>query len=290
MAQSGKITAKVVKELRELTGLPMMVCKQALIETGGDVEAAREALRKQGQKVMDAKAGRQTKEGRVGAYVSPKADWGLLLALRCETEPVARCEDFVKFHEAVMEAAVRTSSPPEAIEDLLKLQLADGRTVQQALEDLVARIRENIQFGGLSVVRGDAVFSYIHADSRHGSLVALSGVSAEDSDVQEVGKNLCMHVVFAKPRFLSREEVPEEEVQKEREILLAAAENDPKHRNKPPEIKQKIVEGQLRRFYQAICLLEQPFVRDEKVTVQKYVAKEGKGAKVTGFAYVGLLE
>jgi elongation factor Ts len=282
------IDAKLVKELRELTGLPMMDCKKALQESGGDVQAAEEALRKQGAKVMEAKAGRTTKEGRVGGFTGAEGRLGVLFAVRCETEPVARCEDFVTFFDGTLEALKTASPPPETADGLVALPHPSGKSVGDALADMVGKIRENIQLGDFTVLRGDAVFQYIHFDNRHGATVVLAGADPADPAIQEVGKNLCMHVVFAKPRFMKREEVPAAESDKEREILLAAAENDPKLAGKPPQIKEKIVEGKMKAFYAQVCLPEQPFVRDEKLTVEKYLKQEGKGATLAAFSYVGL--
>ncbi len=282
------IDAKRVKELRELTGLPMMVCKKALEESDGDVAAAQESLRKAGEKVMEAKAGRQTKDGRVGGFLDPTGAYGVLVSVRCESEPVAKCEDFVNFHDSILEAVKAAQTPPASAEELLDFSLPNGKTVRAELADLVGKIRENIQIGDVAVLRGETIFQYIHFDNRHGSMVALKGAAADTPDLDEVGKNLCMHVVFAKPQYLAREEIPAETVEKEREIMLATAQNDPKLAAKPPEIQKKIVEGKLRQFYQEVCLPEQPYVRDDKITVAKYVKQAAKGASVEAFSYVGL--
>lgn len=282
------IDARLVKELRELTGLPMMVCKKALEETGGDVESAREILRKQGQKVAESKAGRQTREGRIDGFVNAAGTCGVVLNMKCESEPVAKCADLVGFQQAVLDALKATDPLPSSTGEVLAMALPGGHTVKGTLETLVGKIRENIQVGGYAVLRGDAVFQYIHFDNRHGSMVALARAEAGNAATVEAGKNLCMHVVFAKPGYLTREEVPAQDVDKEREILTAAAANDPKLAAKPAEIRAKIVEGQLNSFFATRCLLEQPYVRDEKLTVQKYVAQEVKGAALSGFVYMGL--
>jgi elongation factor Ts len=282
------IDAKTVKELRELTGLPMMTCKKALEDCDGNVEAAREILRKQGEKVAEKTAGRQTKEGRVAGFVAPSGKCGVIVSLRCETEPVARCEDFVNLHEAIMQALKSAKTLPRTNDELLALKLATGRTAGEQLLEVVGKIRENIQLGQVVVMEGDAVFQYIHFDMHHGSMVCLKGGDPANAALQEVGKNLCMHVVFAKPQYLKRDEVPEAIVAKEREILLAAAQTDPKFAQKPAEIQQKIVEGKLGQFYAERCLLEQPYIRDDKSKVQAFVAKEAKGAQLTTYAYVGV--
>ncbi|HNS00056.1 MAG TPA: translation elongation factor Ts [Planctomycetota bacterium] len=282
------VDAKVVKELRELTGLPMMVCKKALQDSGGDVEAAREILRKQGQKVAEAKVDRATKEGRIAGFVSPAGTRGIMVPLFCETEPVARCEDFVALHEAIIARLKGMAAPPRTNDELLATPLGSGKTVRDALFEVVAKIRENIQIGPLAVVEGDAVFQYIHFDGRHGALVALKGADPADAAIQAVGKDLCMHVVFAKPRYLARKDVAPDIVAKEREILLAAAQTDPKFAQKPAEIQQKVVEGKLGQFYAERCFLEQPYIRDDKIKVQAFVARDGKGAQIAAYAYAGV--
>ena len=282
------IDARIVKELRELTGLPMMTCKKALEDCDGNVEAAREILRKQGQKVAEKTAGRETKEGRVAGFVAPSGKYGVIVSLRCETEPVSRCEDFVGFHEALLAALKTTKNLPRTSEELLALKLASGRTANETLLEIVGKIRENIQVGQIAVLEGDAVFQYIHFDMHHGAMVSLKGGDPANEALKEVGKNLCMHVVFAKPHHMRREDVPAQVVAKEREILLAAAQTDPKFAQKPAEIQQKIVEGKLGQFYAEKCLLEQPYIRDDKIKIQAYVAKEAKGVQLAAYAYVGV--
>lgn len=283
------ISTELVKKLRESTGLPMMECKNALQEAEGDVENAKEILRKKGKKIAEGKAARKANEGRVGGYMDPSGKGGILLALKCETEPVAKCRDFLNLHKEILEAMVPLDSTPQSKEELLNLNLPSGKPVQERLEEVVGKIRENVQVGDFAILRGDAVFQYVHFDNRHASMVQLGGADPSGGDIQELGKNLCMHVVFAKPKYLSREDVPEEALEKEMEILLAATENDPKLSKKPLEIRKKIVEGKLNRFYSDNCLLQQPFVKDEKVNVQKHVSEAGKGATLENYSYVGLV-
>ena len=282
------VDVKLVKELRELTGLPMMDCKKALEEAGGDVKVAQENLRKQGQKVAEGKAHRATREGRVAGYIDPQGTYGVIVSVRCETEPVAKCEDFVNFHDGIVTALKESGTAPSSTDELLTLPHPSGKTVGETLEELVGKIRENIQVGEFSVLKGDAVFQYIHFDSRHGSMVVLQGADPAAEGLGEVGKNLCMHVVFARPQFMSRDEVPADAVEKEREILRAAAEGDPKHAKKPEEIRQKIVVGKLNRYFSERCLPEQPFVRDDKISVEQYIKQNAKEASLTAFAYIGL--
>lgn len=282
------VSAKVVMALRQASGLPMMDCKKALEEANGDLEAAKEILRKQGQKVMAKKSDRQVKELRVDGFVSPDGKTGVLLAMYCETEPVARCEDLVGFQEDILDVLQKAPTLPDSKEALMAVALASGQTVTEKLEEIVGKIRENILVGDYAVITGDSVAQYIHFDNRHGAMTALTGADSSDASVLELGKNLCMHVVFSKPRFLNRDNVPAEEAEKEKGYLLAAMENDPKHANKPDSIKEKIVTGQMGRFFSENCFLEQPFIKDDKVKVGDQVTKTCKGAELSNYVYMGL--
>jgi elongation factor Ts len=271
----------------------MMDCKKALEEAGGDVQAARENLRKKGQKLAKGREHRETREGRIAGYVNPEGTVGVMASLRCETEPVAKCEDFVTFLDGVISILAEGAQPPRSRDELLSLPHPSGKTVTEALSDLVGKIRENITIGDFSVLRGGAVFQYIHFNNRCGAMVGLEGGAPGDPALQEVGKNLCMHIVnahrlYPQPHYLSREEIPPDLIEKEREILTEAAENDPKHSTKPPEIRQKIVEGQLKRFFSERCVPEQPYVKDDKISVEKYLKQTAKGVTLAAFCYLGL--
>lgn len=273
-----------VKELRDKTGLPMMDCKRALERTGGDVEKAYEELRKAGLKAQEKLAGRTAKEGRVGSLVSPDGRLGVLATLRCETEPVGKNEEFQKLLGGLV-AAVAKDGPKDE-EALKALEIPPGGTVGHALTELVNRIRENISLGKFLRFEADAVVQYVHFDQKKAAMVALAGGSTSDPKVAELGKELCMHIVFARPTTLSRDRLDQELVAREREILLAAAKHDPKNAQKPEQILAKIVEGQIEKFVASQCLLEQPYVRDEKITVAQFVTRSGTGASVVDFGYV----
>ncbi len=282
------IDAKLVKELRQESGLPMMDCKKALQETNGDVEAAKEVLRKKGKKIMAKKAERTTNEGKIGGFVAASGKSGVLFALCCETEPVASCEDFTTFYNELLDTLQKSDPLPASLDEVRALSMADGKSVQEHLEQLIGKIRENIQLRDYVKLEGDAVFQYIHFNYRHGSLIQIAGVDPSDATLQELGKDMCMHVVFAKPAYLSKDDVPADIVGKEREILAATLENDPKMAKKPDQIKSKIVEGQIGRFFSEQCLLEQPFIKDDKSSVSKYLNKQAKGAELQKFSYMGL--
>jgi len=279
-----------VKELREKTGLPMMDCKRALEKTDGDVEKAFEELRKSGLKAQEKLAGRTASQGRVGSYVSPDGKVGVLVALRCETEPVGQNEHFQKFLADVV--ALVAKEKPRDTAALGNLKLPSGETVTQGLTELVNRIRENIMLGRFARFEGDAVSQYVHFDQKKAAMVALQNGKASDPKVAELGKDLGMHVVFqsqlasSAPKSISRSGIPQELIAKEREVLLATAKNDPKNAKKPPEILEKIIGGQVDKFVASQTLLEQPSIRDASVTVEEQVKKSGTGVTIKDFVYI----
>jgi elongation factor Ts len=278
------VDAARVKELRERTGLPMMECKKALEKTAGDIEKAYDELRKAGHKAQAKLAGRSAKDGRVGAWVSPDGRAGALIALRCETEPVSKNAEF----QALLGGLVTlvSKSLPKNVEALKASQLPSGQRVETALTELVNQIRENISLGRFARFEADAVIQYLHFDKKKGAMVAFKGGAAGNEKVLELGQHLGQHIVFHKPASLSREGLDPAVVEKEREILLAAARNDPKNAKKPDEILQKIISGQVEKFVASQCLLEQPCVRDEKQSVAKYIQSSGTGVTLVDFAYV----
>jgi len=285
------VDAKTVKELREKTGLPMMECKRALEKTEGDVEKAIDELRKGGAKAVEKLHGRKADQGRIASHVSADGKLGALVCLRCETEPVANNEDFVAFTTKLVQVVV--AARPADTAALLAARIPGGGTVQDGVTDLVNRLRENISVGRFAVLEADSVAQYVHFDNRHAAMVAFSGGSQGSGGLQgaagfaELGKGVCMHIVFSKPMFLSRNRFDQKLIAKEREICLAAAKNDPKNAKKNDEILGKIVEGQINKFVAERCLLEQEYIKDDqKRSVEKCVAAFGGGAKVLEFAYI----
>ena len=279
------VDAKSVKELRELTGLPMMECKKALEKTNGDVAKAHDELRKAGAKAQEKLAGRTAVEGRVAGALSSDGKSGALVALRCETEPVANNDKFLQFAKDVCELILE-KSPHEAGE-LDVLQMTSGTSVKDGITELVNQLRENISIGAFHRFSADAVCQYIHFDNKKAGMVALAGGSASDAKVAEIGKDLCMHIVFSKPACLSRDKLDPALIEKEREIRLAAAKNDPKNAKKPDETLGKIVEGQINKFVASQCLLEQEFIKAEKrETVEKFLEASGTGLSIEDFCYV----
>ena len=254
-----EITAALVKELRELTGLGMMECKKALAEAGGDIKKAEELLRvKSGAKASKA-ATRIAAEGVIGAYVSPDGKVGALAELNSETDFVAKNEEFVAFAQSLAEKVVK-SNPA----DLSSEEANRQRLVQKLGENITMRRFKRLQAKGKLAL-------YLHG--------AKIGVLVDYEGPDEAGKDMAMHIAFAKPQFMTKAEVAPDVVQREREIQLARA----KESGKPPEIAAKMVEGSLNKFLGELTLLGQPFVKDDKQTVEKYLA--AKTAKVNAYAF-----
>jgi elongation factor Ts len=265
-----EITAGLVKELREMTGLGMMECKKALAEAGGDLKKAEELLRiKSGAKAGKA-ASRVAAEGVIGAYLSPDAKTGALVELNCETDFVARNDDFVAYAQVLAEL-VATKNPA----DIAALAAYPGIEAQR--QSMVQKIGENIsirRFSQLHVQENSSarLSQYVH-NGRIGVLVEYEGAD-------DVGKDVAMHISFSRPAYLAKSEVPADIVARERDILAARA----KESGKPAEIAAKMVDGGLNKFLAESTLLGQPFIKDDKQSVEKMLA--AKKSKVLGFRFL----
>jgi elongation factor Ts len=254
-----EISAGLVKELRELTGLGMMECKKALAEAGGDLKKAEELLRiKSGAKASKA-AARVAAEGVIGAWLSADAKLGCLLELNSETDFVAKNDDFVAFAKSLAEIlATREPGPKE----------------EERRQALVQKLGENITIRRYKRLQAKGTLAlYVHAGSKIGVLVDYEGA-------EEVGKDLAMHIAFAKPPYMSRAEIPQELVNDERRIQEARA----RESGKPAEIVAKIVEGALNKSLGEKTLFGQPFIKDDKQTVEKMLA--AKKAKLHAYAFL----
>jgi elongation factor Ts len=260
-----EISAALVKELRERTGLGMMECKKALAEAGGDLDKAEELLRiKSGAKASKA-ASRVAAEGVIGVYVSSDGKLGALVELNCETDFVAKNEEFVAFARSLAET-VASQNPKDVA------ALASGK-VEERRQALIQKIGENMTIRRFKRLQAKGKLAlYLHG--------VKIGVLVDYEGPEEVGKDLAMHVAFAKPEHMTKGEVPADVVARERDIQLARA----KESGKPAEIAAKMVEGSLNKFLSEITLMGQPFVKDDKQTVEKMLtAKKGK---VNGYAFL----
>jgi elongation factor Ts len=264
-----EISAGLVKELRERTGLGMMECKKALAEAGGDLKKAEELLRiRSGAKATNA-ASRIAAEGVIGAFVSTDSKIGSLVEVNSETDFVAKNEDFIAFSKSLAEI-VATRNPKDT-QELGSLDLP-GTKVEAKRQALVQKIGENISMRRFKRLQAKGKLAlYLHG-TKIGVLVDYEGP-------EEVGKDLAMHVAFAKPAYLNKSEVPQEVAADERRIQEARA----KESGKPAEIAAKMVEGAVNKFLSERTLLGQAFVKDDKQTVEKMLA--AKKAKVNGYAF-----
>lgn len=258
----------MVKELRERTGAGMMECKRALVEAGGDMDAAVELLRKSGQAKADKKAGRIAADGRV--VVAADGNKAAIVEINSETDFVANDENFIAFAESVASAALNTGSGD--VKNLGAASLEDGRTVEQARTDLIAKVGENISVRRVAQNEAtDSLGSYIHAGAKIGAVVALTGGS------EDLAKDIAMHVAAINPVCIDESGVPAEALENERRIVSEEAAES----GKPPEIIEKMVNGRMAKFLKEITLVGQPFVKDDKVSVGKLL--KDAGATVTGF-------
>ena len=267
------VTASQVKELREKTGAGMMDCKKVLTETDGDMEKAIELLRERGIAKAAKKSSRVAAEGLVAAYVSEDGKVGAVVEVNAETDFVGKNEEFKNFVNDVAKQIVEKN--PASVEELLGQEsIAEaGKTVQEVLTNKIATIGENMTIRRFErFVSNGIVGSYIHGEGKIGVLVDMENATPE------LAKDICLQIAAAKPEFLNRESVTPERVEKEMEILKAQAMNE----GKPAEIAEKMVQGRINKFYGEICLLEQEFVKDPDMKINKLL--ESKGAKINNFA------
>lgn len=265
------ITAEMVKALREKTGLPMMDCKKALSESGGNEAEAIAWLRRHGLVRSERMADRIASEGRIACYVTPDGTRGGIVELRCETAPVAATQDFIRLAEAIAQVCADQDDPTPASVLAARLPGGAGRTIGDEMGDVFNRIREKLEIARVASLRGQ-VGQYVHHNAQVGVLVSLSAPSPP-----ELRTDLCMHIAALRPRCVRREEVSAEEVETERRLAAEAAQG------KPPAVIEKIVSGKLDRWFSEFVLLEQPFVKDDKRSVAAVLASVSPGLTVHRF-------
>ena len=266
-----QITAALVKELRERTGAGMMDCKKALAAVEGDMDKAIDFLREKGLAAAAKKAGRIAAEGVVGSYVSEDGKVGVIVEINCETDFVAKTE---QFQDLVKSIAKHIAETNPADMDALMASTMNGQTVAELITASIAKIGENIslrRFARYEVTEG-TVAAYIHGGGKIGVLVNLTGGSAE------LGKDIAMHVAAANPSYLKREEVPTAELEHEKAVLSEQARNE----GKPDKIIEKMVIGRIQKYYKEVCLLDQEFVKDPDQTITKLL--KANNADVVEFA------
>ncbi|MFW5697325.1 MAG: translation elongation factor Ts [Fimbriimonadaceae bacterium] len=264
-----EINAAMVKKLREETGAPMMECKRALVESEGDAEKAKKLLREKGQAAAAKRAGRETAEGIARFVLSENGKVASGIVLECETDFVARNEDFQALAKSLAEAFLNTdpgASPLEA-------EVSNGETVGSLIEGAVAKIRENIKLGSaVRLVSDDMICVYNHHDGKKASAVTIAG---DAENLEEVGNQVAVQVVAFPPSFLKREDVPQDVIDKEIEIETQRAIND----GKKPEIAANIAKGRVNKeYYQAQVLLEQPFYLETKSSTSEWMKSNARGS------------
>ena len=271
------ITAADVNKLRTMTGAGMMDCKKSLTEADGDFEAARDILRKQGQKIADKRADNATSEGLVLVNVSEDGTTGKLVALACETESVAKVADFRTLVQQILDTAVKTNVGTK--EDLLAATEADGRTVQEHITELTGKIGEKLDLSYVTLT-AEKVASYIHSDNKKGVLVGLKNVGG--ADTAEIGRDVAMQIVAMKPVAVDKDGVDSATVEREIEIGKEQARAE----GKPEAMLEKIAQGKLNKFYKENTLLNQEFVKDNSLTIAQLLDKQSKGMTVSDFKRV----
>ena len=274
------ISAQDVNKLRQMTGAGMMDCKKALSEANGDFEGAIDILRKKGQKVSAARADRSASEGSVFVATVDNDTEGFVVALNCETDFVAKNEEFVAMGEAILKQAI--AHKPASTEELIALSI-DGRSISELLTDMVGKIGEKIEVSSFERIKGDKVVTYKHG-AKIGVLVALKNVGNGGDEVVSAGKDVAMQIAAMRPLALDKDGVDAAIIEREIEIGKEQARQE----GKPENMLQKIAEGKLNRFYKDNTLLNQDFVKDPKVSVSQYLNNINKGLTISGFKRVSI--
>ncbi len=275
MSTTAPVSAADVNKLRQMTGAGMMDCKKALAEAGGDFEQAVDYLRKKGQKVAANRADREAKEGYIIAKTNAAGTEGYLISLSCETDFVAKNQDFVNFAEGILDIAMKND--PADI-DALKALPMDGTTINDKLFDMIGKIGEKIELSSYAKITAPKVVVYNHPGNRLASMVGLSSASADAT----AGKDVAMQIAAMNPVAIDKEDVDSSVIERELEIARDLIRQE----GKPEEMVEKIAAGKLNKFYQENTLLNQAFVKEDKKTVKQYLDGVEKGLTVTVFRRV----
>jgi elongation factor Ts len=273
------ITAQDVNKLRQMTGAGMMDCKKALTEAEGDFEKAIDILRKKGQKVSASRADRETKEGTIVIKTSADGVTGTLLSLTCETDFVAKNEEFVAFANTALDLAIANNAATAA--DVLAIPF-EGITIGEKIIELTGKIGEKIEISHFEVVKGEAVVPYIHSNGKLGVLVALKNVNG--AGVEEAGKDVAMQIAAMNPVAVDKDGVDASIVEREIEI----GKDQARQEGKPEEMLEKIALGKLQKFYKESTLLSQAFVKDNTKSIAQYLDSVSKGLTVSAFKRISI--
>ena len=266
-------TAQDVKTLREMTNVGMMDCKKALTETDGDMDKAVEWLREKGLAKAAKKAGRIAAEGMAYADGCPKCGVGAVVEVNCETDFCAKSEPFVNFVKDICHVVINDN--PADVAALLNCKYPNSSlTVAETLPEKVMSIGENLQIRRFVRYSENTSVAYVHAGGKIGVLVNLAVEGGIDATA--IGKDVAMQIAALNPRFWDKSDVTEDVLAEEKKIALALMDQDPKMASKPQQVKEKIVMGKMNKFYEENCLLQQEFVKDGSMTVEKYIASAAK--------------
>lgn len=269
--------SQIVKTLREMTGAGILECKKALEEANGDIQKAKEILRVRGLAKADKKAGRETREGIIFAQISENRKSGVIIELNCETDFVAKNEQFINLAKEICSAILKSSQIPQSLQDVLSLN-QDSKSVDELIRSAIAIIGENINLRRFFRFDTDGfIHSYIHGIGKVGVMLELSGEPTENS--LQVAQNLCMQIAAMKPEFVSIETIDPQALESEKRILIEQA----KQEGKPENVIERVVEGRLKKFYQEKVLLEQPYIKDEKLSIKDYIKSVNPSLQVLRF-------
>ncbi len=268
------ITASDVNKLRQQTGAGMMDCKNALVEADGDFEMAVDILRKKGQKVAAKRGENEAKEGLIFAEVTDGGKTGIVLRLNCETDFVAKNENFRSFVDTILKVAI--SNKPSSADELKGMKYDDKLTVEEKIIEQVGFIGEKLDLSGYEMISADKVVAYNHPGNQLATLVALN----KGSEVAEdAGKQVAMQVAAMNPMALTKDGIDERTIERELEVGKELAIQE----GKPAEMAEKIAQGRLNKFFKENTLLSQEFIRDNKMTVEEFISSSEDGLKIVDF-------
>lgn len=271
------ITAAQVNDLRKITGAGMMDCKNALVEANGDTEQAIDILRKKGQKIAAKRGDNEAKEGLVIAKTTNGGKSGVILALNCETDFVAKNEDFRKFVETIVDIAAKNL--PATADQLVEMKFDDKLSIKEKIVEQVGVIGEKLDLSKYELINAENVVAYNHPGNQLATLVGLN-----KAGVEEAGKQVAMQVAAMNPIALNADGVDQTTIQREIEVGKELAIQE----GKPADMAEKIAQGRLQKFFKENTLLSQPFVRDNKLTVEQFLGQTEKGLTVTDFKRIAL--
>ncbi len=274
------ISAQDVNKLRKETGAGMMDCKKALEEAGGDFDGAIDILRKKGQKISAKRADREASEGAVFVSTTPDSTKGILVALNCETDFVAKNDDFLGLGKSILDIA--TSKTPASHDQLLSEAMSDGRSIADHLTDFMGKIGEKIEVSSYEVMEGETVVPYIHSNAKLGVMVALKGANGDA--VTEIGKDVAMQIAAMNPVAVDKDGVSQDIIDRE----IAIGKEQALQEGKPEDLVEKIALGKLNKFYKENTLLNQAFVKDNNKTIQQVLKEVNNDLTVSEFKRISI--